>query len=80
MPMNNALFKSCPQVSMRVIATRSKRLLILVDWNRKLHADGAANRYIAESERITPKQATSGHDFTLRIVTTDVPAEWICVI
>lgn len=32
--MNNARFKSCPQFSMRVIATRSKRLLILVDRNK----------------------------------------------
>lgn len=33
--MNNARFKSCPQFSMRVIATRSKRLLILVDRNKR---------------------------------------------
>jgi len=33
--MNNARFKSCPRFNMRVIAARSKRLLILVDWNKR---------------------------------------------
>lgn len=34
--MNNARFKSCPRFSMRVIATRSKRLLILVERNKRV--------------------------------------------